>query len=496
MYLTSTARSLFFIAIGSIAFFFSCTRIRSTDVGAGLIPPIDGVITKDTILDVITETFENTDSARIYRADNHLLGAISNDPLFGKTRASLYFEVKPTGYPFYIPGTRDSIIADSAVLVLSFQGLYGDSTTPLRLTVSEIDPSTPLDPGVNYPSNYPAQFPVKIKQSLVSNVTIDPRRLMDSVKNRFENAKNQIRIRLPQSVAQRFIKTYDSTNAYINDSTFRTYFAGFAVTADAAAGSNVLLKVNLADTNTKFMLYYNSNTTGATQRDTGVVKLTFNTSLSGDANMIVRDRTGSEASKHITTTTKPDSLVYIQTYPGTYVQVRIPGLQGLSNRIIHRAELIAEQVPDDANLATLETQMVPPRYLLLSRYDTAIKSQRNIPNDYVIGQSGSGPNISTFGGFVTAKSLLGYDKVAAYNFDISRYVQGVITRKDTSYVLRISAPNNDSLRYTPPYPTNTYTVLHYVTPAESNDVGDGRVRLGGGTHSRFRMRLRVIFSRI
>jgi len=49
-----------------------------------------------------------------------------------------------------------------------------------------------------------------------------------------------------------------------------------------------------------------------------------------------------------------DSIVFVQTSPGSYVRVRIPGLAGLSNRIIHKAELIAEQVPDDANLFTIE----------------------------------------------------------------------------------------------------------------------------------------------
>jgi hypothetical protein len=73
---------------------------------------------------------------------------------------------------------------------------------------------------------------------------------------------------------------------------------------------------------------------------------------------VIRDKSASEAAKHFTTTSKPDSLVYVQTSPGSYVRVRIPGLQALSNRIIHRAELIAEQVPDDANLLTIEPFML------------------------------------------------------------------------------------------------------------------------------------------
>jgi hypothetical protein len=90
-----TLRRIFISAIVLIAFFSGCTRITSTDIGAGLIPPIDGVVTKDTLLDVITDSFDDLDSARLYSADNHLVGAITNDPLFGKTTASLFFEMKP-----------------------------------------------------------------------------------------------------------------------------------------------------------------------------------------------------------------------------------------------------------------------------------------------------------------------------------------------------------------------------------------------------------------
>ncbi len=487
-----TLRRIFIFCIVLIGFSSGCTRISSTDIGSGLIPDIDGVITKDTLLDVITDTFDDTDTTRIYRFDNHLLGAITNDPLFGKSKASMFFEMKPPSYPYGIPGNKDSIKIDSAVLILSYHSAFGDSSQPLRLNVFEISQSTPLDLTANYPANFPNVKPVNTGAALASPVTIDIRRLKDSVNNRYENAKNQIRIRLNASVAKRFIKDYDSSNAYRSDSAFRTYFAGFAVTADNTAPANALLKINLSDTNSKFALYYSSSSTGATKRDTSVVYFKFSTLNSGDANFITRDRTGSEVARHITTTSKPDSLVYLQTTPGTYVRIKVPGLQNLSNRIIHRAELIAEQVPDDANLM-LESQMIPPRYLLLSLYDSTLKIKRNIPNDYVLSQSG--PNIPTFGGYLSSKAAIGYDKIAAYNFEISRYVQGIITRKDTSFTMRLSAPANDSLRYTAPYPSYA-NQLYYLNPTIGNDTGDGRVRLGGGTHSRFRMRLRIIFSRI
>lgn len=490
----TTLRRLIFIGFATAGLLTACTRITSTDLGGGLIPPIDGVITQDTILDVITDNFDDADTVRVYKADNHVVGAITNDPMFGKTTASMFFELKPSAYPFFIPGNKDSVKIDSAVLILSFFGSYGDSTQPITLNVSEISQSTRLDIARAYPVNYPNAQPVAIGAPLAPPATFDIRRLGDSVNNRYENARGQVRIRLNANVAKRFIKDYDSTNAYQSDSAFRTYFAGFAVTANNTAPTNALLRISLADSNTKFALYYSSSSTGATQRDTSVSYFRFSTSTSGNANFVQRDRSGSEAARHLTTTSSPDSLVYVQTAPGTYVRIRIPGLQGLSNRIIHRAELITEQVPDDATINTLEKQMLPPRYLLLSVYDSVNKLKRNVPNDYEI--TTSGPNIGTFGGYLTYKSLFNYDAVAAYTFNVSRYVQGIVTRKDTSFTLRLSAPTNDSIQYKTPYPDLTPRYTSYLAPSVGNDVADGRIRLGGGTHSRFRMRLRVIFSRL
>lgn len=487
-------RNRLVVLLLSAAFFSACTRITATDLGRDLIPPIDGVITKDTLMDVITDSFESSDTTRIYTTNNQVLGAISNDPLFGKSRATMFFELKPDAYPFAIAGTKDSIKVDSAVLILGYYGVYGDSTQPLRLTVSEISQSTPLNLSTIYPSDHPNVTPINLAGPLAPPVTLDIRRLQDSVNNRFENAKNQIRIKLDANVAKRFILDYDSTNAYRSDSAFRTYFAGFAVTTDAGAPANALLKVNLADTNTKFALYYSSSTTGASKRDTSVTYFKFNTASCAGANFVVRDRSGSEAAQHLTTTSKPDSLVYVQTDPGTYVRIRIPGLSSLSNRIVHRAELITEQVPDDANLLTTEQQMLPPRYLLLSVYDSVNKIKRNIPNDYTI--SSTGPNTGDFGGYMVSKAVPGYDKIASYTFTLTRYVQGIVTRKDTSFTMRLSAPVNDSLSYKTPYPDLTVPGISYVSPSTANDPADGRIRLGGGTHTRFRMRLRVIFSRI
>ncbi len=473
--------------------FSACTRVSSSELGLGLLPSMDAINTKDTIIDVEAETVDMLDSVKVYGNDDHILGEITNDPIFGKTKATMFFQLVPQYFPFYIPGTRDSIIVDSAVLVLKYNGFYGDSSVPVKINVNQVDPTTPLDIKQYYSANYPDAYGIKAGSALGNPVTVDLARVGDSVINRYEKAKDQIRFRLYDRIANQFIKVFDSNTAYHNDTTLRAYFPGFALSIDPTANKNVLLKINLADTNTKLALYYKSNYTplGATGvKDTTVAYLKFSLISNGDANFIKRDRTGSELAKHLGK--GKDSLVYIQTSPGTSVKIKIPGLRTFANKLIHRAELITEQVPDDARITGLETQMLPPKYLFLGAYDSTNKVFRTVPNDY---QTAANTELfARFGGYLTYKALNGYDKVASYNFNITRYVQGVISRTDSLFDLRMYAPVNDSVIYVPPYPYNKTSSTEYLGTSLGNQPAYGRVRLGGGSHSKFKMRLRIYYS--
>jgi len=469
--------------------FSACTRISTSELGLGLLPAMDAVNTKDTILSVETQSADYADSMRIFGTDEHILGNITNDPIFGSTTASMFFQLKPEIFPFYLQGDKDSIMVDSAVLILSYRGFYGDSSKPITLNVSKIDDMTPLVIGKLYASNYPSAYNIKPGTALANPYTLDFKKVRDSVISRFELANNQIRIKLLPSAALQFIKLFDTTNAYKNDSTLREYFKGFAITT--SGNSNVLIRLGMTDTNTKLGLYFRSSAVGATQRDTSVRYFKYSVYNTGDANFITRNRSASESFKYINGSVN-DSLVYVQTSPGTMVKLKVPGLKSFKNKIIHRAELIAEQVPDDANLKTIDQQMLPPQYLFLGVYDTAAKKIRNVPNDYV--GTTSPEYLSRFGGRLVYKSIMGYDKVASYNFNISRYVQGVISRTDSMFDFRILAPVNDSIMFVPPYPNNKAAGVDYLSSSLGNQPAIGRVRLGGGKHSRFRMRLHIYYS--
>jgi hypothetical protein len=468
--------------------FLACTRISTSELGLGLLPAMDAVNTKDTILDVVTETVDYPDSLRIYGSNEHIVGNISNDPIFGTTHANMFFQLKPDAFPFYFPGIKDSLVVDSAVLILSYRGFYGDSSNPVTINVNNIDEESVANQKY-YASNYPNAYNLKIGTPLANPYTLDFTKARDSIISRFEQSTNQIRIKLLPSVANMLIKGFDTTGAYRSDSAMRTYFNGFSVTTNM--NSNVLIRIGMTDTNTKLGLYFKSYAIGGTKRDTSVLYFKYSLANNADANFITRNRTTSEAYKALNNKLN-DSLVYVQTSPGTMVKVVVPGLKVFKNKLIHRAELIAEQVPDDARLNTIEKQMLPPKYLFLGMYDTATKRVRNVPNDY-IGTS-SAEVMRRFGGWLSYKSIKGYDQVATYNFNVSRYVQGVISRTDSIFDFRILAPVNDSIMFVPPYPNNKASGVDYLTNSLGNEPAMGRVRLGGGKHSKFRMRLHIYYS--
>jgi hypothetical protein len=298
---------------------------------------------------------------------------------------------------------------------------------------------------------------------------------------------------LNQSIAVELLKTYDSSGVYRNDTTFRNAFSGFAISTNASDNHNALIKLSLIDSNTKLALYYSTSATGSVTRDTLVTYFRFNYFAPQNANFIQRNRAASEIASHLNGFAK-DSLVYVQTSPGTMVKIKVPGLKTFGNKIIHRAELIAEQVPDDARLSTIDSYMTAPNYLFLGVYDDSTKQLRTVPNDY-LGQSNP-QFLSQFGGQKISKSLNGYSNVATYNFNVSRYVQGLISRQEKSFDFRLYAPVNDSITFVQPYPYNKIQSTEYLSTSLGNQPAIGRVRLGGGSHSKFRMRLRIYYTNL
>ena len=458
-------------------------------MGAGLIPPVDNINTFDTSITI--QAFNDTfglanDSQYLSRNEEFFLGRINNDPFFGKTDAKLFLQLKPLFYKFAFANSNpDSLHIDSVVLVLSYVETYGDSTIPQTVNVYEIDSSSDF----RRDSFYLIRKNNFTYSTLLGSRTFTPQILDDSVKAYRDITKNQLRIRLNNSFGTRLLG-YDSsaTGAYFNDSIFRRRFKGFAL--QSINTGEAVIGINLVSNNTKLAIYYRYEKNLKT--DTTVAYFGFNGSSASEkdasaaANYIKRDYTGTPLEASVGGTT-PDPIVYIQNSPGSFATIKIPDLANLSNRLIHRAELIVEQLYD-----RLDTVYKAPELLYLDASDPSITRNykfRTIPYD--LQYTPTGFDLRSFGALPQNGFDAAGNKIKIWKFNLSRYVQHVLTHTQSLYELRLSAPFTLNESYGIP-PGTDQVFPFFVNPT----IVKGRLRAGGGNHPSQRMRLRLIYSKL
>lgn len=483
----------------------ACTKIENTTLGGDLIPSVDNINTFDTVLEVIATNEIPNDSTRLFVNDAHIAGAIDNDPQFGSSRASIFFEMKPSSYPYLV--STDSITHfDSAVLVLDYLGYYGDSVSPVTLRLYEANKKVNADTTLlpNYTMN----------PDLAANTgrfwgqkTMRPIDFRDTVSikrgdSTYKKVVRQLRIPLDQARALALFKQDTSaTGAFKSDSLFKEYFNGFALQCEGPA--NALLYFQMTGSNSAIEFYYRAKILASGKIDTTSTKLPFS-GFCGHAVKFERNRSGAEIQNHLVADpNKGATQLYIQNAPGTVVKIKIPGLKTLTNRIVHRAELrVTEMTPN--NTDAYFSQLKAPPLLYLDVADTG-NVYKGIPYDmapltnYFCFPS-SGIEYFYFGG-PTKTEVVNGELLARYSMNMTRYIQSVITRKEQVYDFRLSAPyylwyqncSSSALGY----PTNIFRLVNSSNQI-ANLPGNGRIRLAGSNHPdpNKKMQLRIIYSKL
>ncbi len=474
-----------YLSVGGIIFILlftlSCTRINeATELGSDLIPAVDNVNTFEEILDVeaYNEVFTSVnDSSRSIVTDEQFLGYISNDPLFGKTKASMFFELKPILPKFSFPVSKDSLFIDSVVLVLRYLETYGDSLIPQSVNVFELAQTNVFKPDSSYYIQ-PDAIPFQLASQIGPTKTFFPNLLDDSVILFREKSKNQLRIPLNPSFGQRLLN-YDSFTTYSNDSAFKKAFAGFAVVPNNTG--NAILGFSLRDTNTKLAVYYKfKNRIG---NDSTAVTYFRPTNSSASANEVERNYSGSALAGFLGGTA-PDNLIFLQNTPGTFAKIKIPALSILSNRVVHRAELIVQQVFDPLDLL-----FTPPSALFIDAFDSSKPNYRTIPYDLTFDINGN-INSGVFGIFPKRTTDAFGNTISVWKLNLTRYVQHVVNKTEPNYELRLSSPF--LLKDIFKNGTLDQTRLFSINPSYAK----GRVRVGGTNHPTQAMKLRIIYSKL
>ncbi|MEO6668545.1 MAG: DUF4270 family protein [Ferruginibacter sp.] len=491
-----------------IFFSWSCTKLDTTNIGSDLLPAVDNINTFADTLDINTlqGVFNDTTKLTVSNtAENYVFGK-TNDPLLGQTNARLFLQLKPAFYPFFIGTPGDTIITiDSIVLCLAYKAIYGDTVTPIKLQVSAVDLnqhglwdslgtySVPSLRDINYAPQttdiLSAEVPVNL-QSLPTYQLIGKRK--DSV-------INQIRIKLNSpDLVTGFFTADSTTGVYSRDTIFRTRLSnGFAITMTSG---NALIYTQLSDPMTRLELHYKRKNGTAVPLDTSFTTFLYNNGANGEG----APRRGAVADNIVRTRNAlpnpGDQEIYLQTAPGTYASLKIPGLTNYPNRIIHRAEIIMEEIPTDV---VSDGYFKEPNYLYVDLLDSGTAKWKPIYHDlnpsyrydpdFKSGlpyfPSNGQVDFSYFGG--TKKSVADASAPGGtrsrYSINITRYVQQIATKQTPNYEMRLFAPYNII------YPQYGATVISYP-----NLIAAGRVRLGGGhpADPKYRMRLRVLYSNI
>lgn len=455
---------------------WSCTKIDTTELGQGLIPVVDNIHTFDTTIEVIANNFDtlSTECDSMSATDLHALGIIDDDPYFGKTSANIYVEFKPQTFPFTF---SDSIDLDSAFLVLHYSHAYGDTIRSQKVQVYPLLVPFKIDSTYTTCDLLPYDNFIFLGEKMYA-----PKDLNDSIHSVRENATNQLRIRIDTN----FIRGLLDTDVLKSDSAFKEYFRGFAIVADQSLGGNALNYFDITDVSSRLSIYATSAKAG--QTDSVLVYDFPFTQLSGHANSIIRERGTSEITNNVGHPVEGDQFVYIQASPGSYAELTIPTLTSLSNRVIHRAELITEQV---YSTNTKDNYLTAPQLIYLDTKDTSTNGRYiPIPCDFTFFSQQ--PNFNVFGGLRKSAFDFQGNTINKYIFNISRYVQSIVTRKSFNAVLRLRASYNVVNR-TPYIDRCNQPVSPFSLTL--NNIAEGRVKLyGSNPASPQKMRLHIIYS--
>lgn len=243
------------LAVLSGIFFLSCNKELDT-IGIDLIDT-KLRLSVDTILPVsaftqIEDSVPTTVTASL--GNNSLLGFI-NDPVFGKTKASIYTEILPPTLPFSIAGTNDpnTLSVDSVVLSLAYGGSFGDITSEMLVRVYELDDTIPA--GTVYSNRQVAHKPFVLHESTFVPLPNDTVFFYGEKDTTFLPA--HLRLNLDHSLARKFIDNPNLTLGFTSYDPYRLeFFSGLHITAEETSGTGAMLYFNLRSPLSRLQIFY------------------------------------------------------------------------------------------------------------------------------------------------------------------------------------------------------------------------------------------------
>lgn len=338
------------------------------------------------------------------------LAGIYRDSVFGLTRAALQVQPRLATNFLTLGEAGETLITDSLVLSLKYDGIYGDSSIQQTFEVYRIDEV--LDASENYPSNTVIETQTAVLGSKTFRPDLESELRINSPNSTGGmdtlTVQPELRIRLDNALGDEILSKSGQSELE-NSKNFNAFFNGLKIMPPQVAVVNnneaAILYFALTASATKMSLYYSAiDTNGDTTKK--VVDFPIN-SLSVRFNTFEHDYSGSEVGSHLGQAETDSIYTYTQAMGGVETLISFPNLVEQykdSNIVVNKAELILPAAGGSyANFGFASS-------LILANKD-ANGNLEFIP-DYFEEES-------YFGGF--------YDPITqSYRFNVGRYVQGLL----------------------------------------------------------------------
>lgn len=358
-------------------------------------------------------------------ADRTSTGLIGHyrDSVFGSSSAQLYLQpLLPTNF-LVLGETNETILTDSIVLSLRYDGYYGDTSFATTFEVYR------LDEELSNQTSYYSDTSISTTGGILGSKTFRPKvnkelrintpNLLGGVDTTLENP--QLRIRLDNALGDEIISKSGASELSTNEE-FVKFFNGLLIAPNAALNPNnnesSIVYVATTSSDTKISLYYKTiNPQGDTTKK--LVSFPVNSSS-------VRFNTFSHNFKDgdiINSLNRNgfDSLFsYTQAMAGVRSKISFPNLVDQFNNesvVINKAELVIPAIGG----SYLQD---PTEALIVATIDS--DGDLDFIPDFFEGDS-------HFGGFYNAVDQ-------SYSFTITRYIQSLLSQKkrDGELVLLVS----------------------------------------------------------
>ena len=396
----------FITFVTAIVWFTGCSE--RNQLGMDLLPSTDLISIKSTILKDKISSFTHTeDSVKTDEAQKSLLGSFT-DPLFGNTTIDFATQFRLQSYPNY--GTNP--VADSIKLYMYYRLIYGDTVTPQRFRVYELESSVDAD------EDYFQDVDLKnlASNNLLADIEYIPRVRVDSTTA--DTFYQLITIPIDISLGEKLVNA-DSTQM-VNNDVFLEFFKGLYIETEKQTqegGAILTLEAASSDNfqGSALLLYYNNDENKAeTEPDTLTAAYVIS-EFSARVNRITHDYSGTPFEANLNSETVQDSLIYVQSNGGLQSKIFIEDLSNWSdsvNTAINKAELIFQI----DTLASDIEKYPPPSQLLF----TVIGEDGGefLPIDYVFSPA-------FYGGAL--------NEDYSYRFNITQHVQQMIEGQADNY---------------------------------------------------------------